>query len=76
MTDSFARAFFRIYDRKTAAGALTFRETGLQKETFTRLCTDKTYVLPEEEIKRLCKAMKLTPEESETLLIWVKDSNK
>ena len=40
----------------------------MKKEDFTRLCTDTDYVLPEEEIQRLCQVMALTEEETELLL--------
>ncbi|MCQ4636927.1 hypothetical protein NE619_09305 [Anaerovorax odorimutans] len=73
MTESFAIAFFRIYDRKIASGEITFSQTGMKKDDFTKLCTDSSYVLPRAEIERLCKAMKLTEDEGETLLRWAED---
>ena len=60
MIKSFAAAFFRIYDRKITSGEITFSQTGMKKEDFTKLCTDQSYVLPRTEIERLCNAMKLT----------------
>ncbi|WP_269477413.1 hypothetical protein [Hominibacterium faecale] len=73
MIKSFAAAFFRIYDRKITSGEITFSQTGMKKEDFTKLCTDQSYVLPRTEIERLCNAMKLTSEEAQTLLQWAED---
>lgn len=73
MTESFAAAFFRIYDRKINSGEITFSQTGIKKEDFTKLCTDRSYVLPRTEIERLCQTMKLTSEEAQTLLQWAEE---
>ena len=73
MEQTFAIAFFRIYDRKIASGEITFRQTGMSKENFTRICTDKTFVPPRAELERLCGAMKLTDEESQQLLRFARD---
>ncbi len=70
METTFAVAFFRIYDRKIASGEITFSQTGMKKEDFTRLCTDKTYVFSREEILRLSKTMALTEEEEASLLAF------
>ena len=66
--EKFAIAFLRIYDRKIASGVISFSRLNMKKEDFTRLCTDTDYVLPEEEIQRLCQVMALTEEETELLL--------
>lgn len=71
MEPSFAVAFFRIYDRKIAAGEITFAQTGMKKEDFTKLCTDGSFVPSEAEIERLCCAMNLTEEERKRLLSFV-----
>lgn len=73
MTQTFASAFFHIYDRKIASGEITFSQTGMSKEDFTRICTDETFILPRKELERLCKAMKLTEEESGQLLQFARD---
>lgn len=73
MTQTFAMAFFHIYDRKIASGEITFSQTGMSKEDFTRICTDKTLVPPREELERLCRAMKLTDEECQMLLQFARD---
>lgn len=70
MADKFAIAFLRIYDRKIASGELSFSRLNMKKEDFTRLCTDTDYVLPEEEIRRLCEAMELNGEETRMLLAF------
>ena len=66
--EKFAIAFLRIYDRKIASGEISFSRLNMKIEDFTRLCTDTDYVLPEEEIQRLCQVMALTEEETELLL--------
>lgn len=63
MSLPFSTIFFRLYDRKLQSGEITFKETGISKNDFTKLCTDKTFVPSEETIDRLCKTMKLTEEE-------------
>ncbi len=40
MADTFAVEFFRIYDRKIMNGEITFSQTGINKEDFSRLCID------------------------------------
>lgn len=72
MNSSFAMCFFQIYDRKIASGEITFQQIGMKKEDFTRLCTDKDFVLPRAEIQRLSQAMNLTHEERELLLAFAK----
>jgi hypothetical protein len=42
-----------------AAGQITFAETGMKRNDFTRLCVDDSYSLPYDEIERICKNMKL-----------------
>lgn len=68
---TFAAAFFRIYDKKIASGQITFAQTGIKKHDFTKLCTDSSFVLPENEIKSLCETMKLNEDERESLLEWI-----
>lgn len=68
--------FFRIYDRKIAGGELTFAQTGMKKEDFTKLCTDKNFVPPAAEIRRLCEAMNLTEAEREQMLSFAAEDEK
>lgn len=42
---TFKQAFFKIYDRKINAGEITFSQTGIKKDDFTRLCTEEGFVL-------------------------------
>lgn len=64
---SFAAAFFRIYDRKINSGEITFSRIGMSKNSFTRLCTDPGFILPEEELEHLIITMKMSDEEAELL---------
>ncbi|MCI8647058.1 MAG: hypothetical protein HFE76_09815 [Firmicutes bacterium] len=73
---SFAMIFFRIYDRKIASGELTFAQTGMKKEDFTMICTDKSFVPPAGEIRRLCEAMKLTGAEREQMLSFAAEDGE
>lgn len=68
LTENFARSFFRLYDRMLAAGLITFAETGMKRDDFTRLCIDDSYSLPYAEIERICKNMKLGYVDTQKLL--------
>jgi len=68
LTENFARTFFRLYDRMLAAGLITFAETGMKRDDFTRLCIDDSYSLPYAEIERICKNMKLGYVDTQKLL--------
>ena len=65
---SFRVLFFRYYDRKIADGTITFSQIGISKNDFTRLCTEADFVPDMESVKRACKAMHLTEEETAALL--------
>lgn len=60
--------FFRLYDRKIADGTITFSQTGIKKNDFTRLCTEPDFVLDRETVERFCTVMRLTEEESRALM--------
>lgn len=64
---NFKQAFFKIYDRKIASGEITFSQTGISKESFTKLCTEPDFVLDQETLMRLTQTMKLTEEEEKLL---------
>lgn len=66
--ETFARNFFRLYDSKIASGELTFAESGISRDSFTRLCVDSSFVFTKEEIQRFCEKAKLTDEQAESLL--------
>lgn len=68
LTAKFAGTFFRLYDRKLCSGEITFSEIGMKKDDFTRICIDDEYVLPYEDIKRICARMRLTQFETDLLL--------
>lgn len=65
---SFAAEFFYYYDKKIASGEIKFSELGLDKDDFTKLCTQAGYALTREQTEELCKRMKLTEEESKGML--------
>lgn len=70
--ETFARNFFRLYDSKIASGELTFVESGISRDSFTRICVDTSFVFPKEEIERFCEKAKLTDEQAVSLLKFVK----
>ena len=70
--ETFARNFFRLYDSKIASGELTFVESGISRDSFTRICVDTSFVFPKEEIERFCEKAKLTNEQAVSLLKFVK----
>ena len=61
---SFRALFFRHYDKKIADGTVTFSQIGISKNDFTRLCTEADFVPDSGTVERVCKAMKLTEEET------------
>ncbi len=73
---NFKQMFFRIYDRKIASGEITFSKTGINKEDFTRLCTEDGYVFDVQTIEKLVVTMKLTEEEKEGLLAAAMNDTK
>jgi len=68
MQETFATLFFRIYDRKIASGEITFGRLGMDKNHFTNMCTDKSFVPPIEAVEKLCVTMKLTGDETKMLI--------
>lgn len=60
--------FFRLYDRKIGDGTITFSQTEIKKNDFTRLCTEPDFILDRETVERLCTVMKLTEEEGRALM--------
>lgn len=64
---TFKQAFFRIYDRKINAGEITFSQTGIKKDDFTRLCTEEDFVFDGETLENIIVTMKLTEAEKTML---------
>ncbi len=64
---TFKQAFFRIYDRKIASGEISFSQTGIRKDDFTRLCTEEGFVFDDETLEKICRTMKLSEEEKAML---------
>lgn len=70
MDNTFAVEFFRIYDRKIMSGEISFSQTGISKEDFSRLCTEEDFVISSEKLETICDRMKLTDTESELLMSY------
>ncbi len=64
---TFKQLFFRLYDRKITSGAMSFGQTGIKKEDFTRLCTEEDFVFPREELSALCERMEASEAEKAAL---------
>ena len=64
---NFKQLFFRLYDRKIASGEITFSRTGINKNDFTRLCTEEGYVFDNETIEKISVTMHLTEEEKKQI---------
>lgn len=69
--ETFAQKFLKIYDRKILSGEITFSQSGIKKNDFTRLCVDRDYVIPEEDLKVIFEKMNLTENERAELLEFV-----
>ena len=65
---TFKQVFFRIYDRKIGSGEISFSQTGIKKDDFTRLCTEEGFVFDEETLQKISLTMKLSEEEKKALL--------
>lgn len=66
--ETFAQKFLKIYDRKIMSGEITFSQSGIKKNDFTRLCIDKDFVLAKEDLELVCDKMGLTHDEMSELL--------
>lgn len=64
---TFKQVFFRIYDRKIGSGEISFSQTGIKKDDFTRLCTEEGFVFDEETLQKISQTMKLSEEEKKAL---------
>lgn len=66
--ETFAQKLLKIYDRKLLSGEITFSQSGISKNDFTRLCIDPEFVVSREALEVICEKMKLTETEREELL--------
>ena len=71
--ETFAQKLLKIYDRKILSGEITFSQSGIKKNDFTRLCIDSEYVIAREDLEVICDKMKVTPEEREALLKYTEE---
>ncbi len=71
---TFAQTFLRIYDRKILSGEITFSQSGINKNDFTRLCVDGEYVIPRDRLLLVCEKMNLTEEERAELLSYTEQA--
>lgn len=73
MASTFARDFFKLYDRKICSGEITFSRIGISKEEFNRICIEKGYVPQREKLIIICERMNLTEEETAQLLAYTEE---
>ena len=66
--ETFAQKFLKIYDRKIMSGEITFSQSGINKNDFTRLCIDRDFVLAREALDLVCDKMTMTSDERTELL--------
>ena len=64
----FAQLFLRKYDRAISSGVCTFSQTGIGAMNFTNMCVNSDFVMDDEVIRRACRVMKLSDEETQELL--------
>ena len=60
--------FFRHYDNAIASGVTTFSKMGINKNDFTRMCSEPGFVLDRESIERAAAAMQLSAEETKQMI--------
>ncbi len=65
---NFKILFFRHYDRTIGDGTTTFSKMGIDKNDFTKMCSQPGFVLDEASIRRAGAAMQLTGEQLAVLL--------
>lgn len=76
MADTFAVEFLRIYDRKIMSGEITFSQSGISKEDFSRLCTEEDFVISSENLETICGRMKLTDSERSLLFSYTAEEKE
>ena len=64
---TFKQLFFRLYDRKITSGEMSFGQTGIRKDQFTKLCTEDDFVFSKEELTDICRRLGASEEEREAL---------
>lgn len=71
--ETFAQKLLKIYDRKLLSGEITFSQSGISKNDFTRLCIDPEFVISREALEVICEKMKLTETERNELLKYTEE---
>lgn len=64
---TFKQLFFRLYDRKITTGEMSFGQTGIRKDQFTKLCTEDDFVFSKEQLTDICQKMGAGESEKEAL---------
>lgn len=71
--ETFGQKFMKIYDRKILSGETTFSQPGIDRNDFTHLCIDGSYVFSLEALDKIRDKMPLTDEEYESLVAYIKE---
>lgn len=64
---TFKQLFFRYYDKKVSSGEMSFSQTGIRKDDFTRLCTEEDFVFERQILEQICMRMNLTEAETQEI---------
>ncbi len=64
---TFKQLFFKHYDRKVSSGEMSFSQTGISKNDFTRVCTEEDFAFDRQSLSLICDRMEITGEEREEL---------
>ncbi|MDD4200564.1 MAG: hypothetical protein PHS19_04165 [Eubacteriales bacterium] len=71
--ETFGQKLLKIYDRKMLSGEISFSQSGISRNDFTRLCIDPEFVVTREALEIICEKMKLTHEERTELLKYTEE---
>lgn len=64
---TFKQLFFKHYDRKVSSGEMSFSQTGISKNDFTRVCTEEDFAFDRQSLSLICDRMGITGGEREEL---------
>lgn len=64
---NFSQLFLKIYDRKINEGEITFFTSGIDKNDFTKICIDETFIFEKETFDNICDKMKISDDEKNML---------
>ena len=54
-------------------GEITFSQTGISKEDFSRLCIDREFVFDRDKLAMICEKMRMSEEETERMISYTEE---